>query len=147
MRRQHQNFNYMYQKDYIMRMIEELGRVLAALMGFREKGESGRALALIDETLTTHFDLNLDQLLAISEEDFLVEITMVTNEEASLNMIAEMLFQHALFVREENAARSLEALCRALLIFYYLDAESDTFNLGWQDRIEEIDRLVRQLEA
>lgn len=136
----------MYQKDYIMRMIEEIGTVVAALLGFREKGDSQKAMELIEKTLRSHFDTNLDQLLSVSEEDFLVEVTLITKEDSALQLIAEMLYQNGLVLIDDNGARALESMVRSLLIFYYLDAESNTYNLNWTNRIKEIDQIIKKLE-
>lgn len=43
----------MYERDYIMRMIEAFAKMIAAIIGLLEKGDLDKAKAMVDEAYET----------------------------------------------------------------------------------------------
>ena len=39
----------MYERDYVLRMIEVFAKMIAAILGLREKGELDKARSLVEE--------------------------------------------------------------------------------------------------
>ena len=52
----------MPKEDYLLKYLEKLSRVIAAMVGFRDKGFPEDALRLVDETYKELLDFNLDEL-------------------------------------------------------------------------------------
>lgn len=52
----------MYQKDYILRMIEEIGRFLAALSGLKSKKNHKKAFEDFLEFIALHFNIESEEL-------------------------------------------------------------------------------------
>ncbi|SDT16114.1 hypothetical protein SAMN05444162_3275 [Paenibacillaceae bacterium GAS479] len=61
----------MFQRDYFMRMIEQMAQVSGSLLGLRKTGKQEEALQVIEELLDKHFRMNARLLRSLSEEDLI----------------------------------------------------------------------------
>ncbi|MBH5320016.1 hypothetical protein I6N90_19630 [Paenibacillus sp. GSMTC-2017] len=87
----------MFQRDYFMRMIEEMTQVLAQVLGLRQERKIEEALLVIDELLDKHFRLSSNLIRSLSDDD-LIKV-MSTNgvvETDHLQAIAVLIKQEAL---------------------------------------------------
>lgn len=60
----------MPKEDYLLKYLEKLSRVIAAMVGFRVAGFPEDALRIADETYKELFGLNLDELEVMPIERF-----------------------------------------------------------------------------
>src|SRR5210317_717879 len=84
----------MIRKDYILRMVEEFAKFLAAIIGLKNEGKYNEALKKIDTVYTGLIDIDPNILKSVSPEEM---ITFLKNEQKYSNqylkIIAELLFE------------------------------------------------------
>lgn len=74
----------MPKEDYLLKYLEKLSRVIAAMLGFREKGFSDESLRLADETFKELLNFNLEELAVLPVEKF---IDLIRNEKFNSSYI------------------------------------------------------------
>jgi tetratricopeptide (TPR) repeat protein len=82
----------LFQRDYMMRMIQQMTEAIAAVIGLRQRKEHQEALEAIDELLDRKLRLKASLVHALSEEDLIAMLT--TNgvvDTVSLEAIARLL--------------------------------------------------------
>ncbi len=127
----------MPRKDYMMRYFEQLGIVLAALLGFRVKGNYKEALVLIRTSLNELPDFYYE-LVDHSTQDLFNQIT--GSDSYSLDkteMIATLLFEEAEFLNlsgEESTAK--DRYEKALLLLQYIDKATGNYSMERTERIK-----------
>jgi hypothetical protein len=135
----------MYQKDYILRMIEMLGELIAGILGLIKKGEFEKAtdklenlyLGMLKEDSAFFRDIPIDELT-----DRLLHLHNYTN--GHLEVLAELLNAEAeLCLAQGNKTGSLEYSRRSLRLFEFIDAEYKTYS---QDRIDKIAAIRNRIK-
>lgn len=133
----------MPQRDYILRQIDEAGivlaRLVAMLFGLKQQGKSDEGLGLVQQTLKTGLDWDLEALLAIPDEDFIYELTEHKGlSPGHLHKLAEILY--ALAENELSTfAHRLRLQAKCLLLYEFLNS-STTAILDFE-RNSKIQRL------
>ncbi|KKC47567.1 MULTISPECIES: DUF6483 family protein [Paenibacillus] len=98
----------MFQRDYIMRMIEQLGQVAGAVLGLKKEWRHAEALQAIEELLEKQFRLNSRLLRSLSDEDLVAMLSRSGNpDHAQLQVLAVLLREEAdllLELGQESAA-------------------------------------------
>lgn len=134
----------MIQRDYIMRMIEEFGKYLAAIVGLKIDGDLGGALKKIDDVFQGMIDLDPKVLKSLSEDellDFLQREKKFNNQ--YLKMIAELLYEEGLIYSESGdpiSARNV--LEKAKILINYLMEADPTFSFNWYEKLGVIDNTL-----
>ena len=135
----------MEQKDYLMRYFEQMGIVLAALLGFRKKGDGKGGLEVINEALKDMTRMDSQELNAVPEELLVSELTVKRNLlPDQIKFIAEMLFQEAEFYGMDD--RPDEAFLRyrkTYLLYRYIDEKEKTWSQEQADRMKLLERMTR----
>ena len=138
----------MYQKDYILRMIEMLGDLIAGILGLIKKGEFEKAadklenlyLDMLKEDSAFFRDIPIDELT-----DRLLHLHNYTN--GHLEVLAELLNAEAeLCLSQGNKTGSLEYSRRSLRLFEFIDAEYKTYSQERIDKIAAIRNRIKILE-
>lgn len=127
----------MSSKDFITRYFEQLGKVLAAVLGFRENKEYELAEKTIDQQLNELFQLDNKQVVSLSIEE-LTELVLKRKSVAydAERAIAELIYQLSLtYMEMGQTEKSLDCAEKALAIFRAIDAQSGFFSLDIQERI------------
>lgn len=89
----------MMQRDYILRLIEQLGQVWAILYTLVTKGKFAEALLVIDQALQRLVGFSLAEAEALSAED-LIELVRLGGSRLEESMIADQLTVIASLLRE-----------------------------------------------
>jgi len=137
----------MFQRDYMMRMIQQMTEALAQVMGMRQRKEHQEALKLIDDLLDRKLRLKSSLVHALSEEDMIRLLT--TNgvaDTVSLQAIARLLKEEGDILTEQGEetvghARRVKSLTLNLRLAL-MGAEP-----AIADPDEEAEHLVRLLAA
>ncbi|UVI31649.1 DUF6483 family protein [Paenibacillus spongiae] len=112
----------MFQRDYFMRMIEQMSVVVGQVMGLRRERKQEEALLVIDELLDREFRLNAKLIRSLSDRDL---IAMMTRsgivETANVYAIARLLKEEG-DLNEElgRPERSFPSRLKALHLFIRL---------------------------
>jgi len=139
----------MYQKDYILRMIEMLGEMIAGILGLIRKGNFEQAedklenlyFTMLKEDAAFFRDIPVDELT-----DRLLHGHNYTN--GHLEVLAE-LFNAEAELRKAKGDKpgSLEYSQKSLRLFEFIDAEYKTYSQERIDKMEAIRGRIRSLET
>ena len=132
----------MFEKDYIMRMIQQMIRVLLHLFGLKEKGSFEEAYDLIDLTLQQFTGLSSKMIEDFDEESLLAFLSPGGN----LNL--ERCFVVGVLLKEEgdilfgqNYTR--EGLVRFKKSFALL---AKVKNTSYAEMLPQMDKIYKELE-
>ena len=135
----------MEQKDYLLRYIEQLGKVLAALFDFKRREEYSEGLDLINETYVEMLKLDSCDLNSIPEKEIIPRLTdkhLLNHEQ--LEVAAELLKEEGeIYKLKKEYPRAKHRLKRALLLYDYLEKNDKTFS---QERIEKVEKIKRLID-
>jgi hypothetical protein len=136
----------MYQKDYILRMIEMLGDLLAGIFGLLRKGEVTQASENLERIYHDMLKEDAAFFRNIPKENLtrkLLEEHNYTN--GHLEILAELFNAEAeLDLARGNRNDSLEYSEKSLMLFEFIDQEQKTLSMERLDRMNAIrDRIIR----
>ena len=134
----------MIRKDYILRMVEEFAKFLAAIVGLKNEGKYSEALKKIDTVYTGLIDIDPIILKSLSPEEM---ITFLKNEDKYSNqylkIIAELLFEEGqIYVESGDPVSARNVLVKAKMLINYLSENDSTFSFDWYEKISIIDSLL-----
>jgi hypothetical protein len=118
------------ENEKVLKLIDEVSKVLSLLIELRKKGRFREALEKIDETLLNYFKFDKDCMYTISE-DFLVDVLKEDSDLSSEQMVslAEILNEKGDILLEQNNLReSQKVLKNTLKIYYFLNEDQDFFS-------------------
>lgn len=128
----------MYKKDYLLRLISELAKALATIVGLHKKGDTEEVLKQID--------YSFDKLLKLKICDILSKAEEFSNslEKEKIEMIAELLKikgEIANNNKEFNEAKNLFE--KSLEYFILAEKLMKTYSAERQRKIFELEELIR----
>jgi hypothetical protein len=130
----------MFQRDYILRMIEKIGELIAGIMGLIRKGEIARASKELDEVY--YLMLRQDSSFFSSiPADKLTETLLQEHNYTSghLEILAELFNAEAeLRLARGDRKGSLEYSEKSLILFEFTDREQKTFSFEREEKISNI---------
>ena len=130
----------MYQRDYILRMIETIAQLIAGILKLIKTGDINRASQALQNAYEVAFRHEAIQLKAIPEEgllDSLLEEHLYTT--GHLEMLAELFYADAeLLLAEKKFSECLSFYRKSLAIFEYIDKEYHSYSQARQDRMQVI---------
>ncbi len=139
----------MFQRDYFMRMIQQMTEAIGQIMQLRKEHKQEEGLLLLDELLEKHFHLSRKLISSLSDEDLVKVVSrngMIDAEQ--LQAIALLLKQEALLQNDLGREReSYGSAVRSLRLFLRLSimkAEPIAGEINGQ--IEELCSLLKPYE-
>ena len=139
----------MYQKDYILRMIEMLGDMLAAIFGLVRKGDFEQATEKLERVYYDILKEDAAFFRSIPKEDLthkLLEEHNYTN--GHLEILAELFNTEAeLSAAQGNSQACLEYSEKALLLFEFIDLQQKTLSMDRLDKMTGIRERITKLSA
>ena len=134
----------MIRRDYIMRMVEEFGKFLAAIAGLKREGEYEEALKKIDGVYEGMIDLDPKILKSVGADEllgFLRDEKQFNNH--YLKMIAELLFEEGQIYHESgNPVSAYNVLEKAKILIKYLMDSDATFSFDWYEKLSVINGIL-----
>ncbi len=134
----------MFQRDYILRLIEEFGKFLAAIAGLRLEGKLEEALKKVDETYNELLEIDPKVVKSLNDNEvlgFFQEEKKYDNKQ--LNLVAELLYQEGMIYSEEGDPVSAQnVLEKSKILIDYLMENDSTFSYDWYKKLEEIDHVL-----
>lgn len=137
----------MAQKDYILRMAEDVGRALAQIIYHKEIQDYQGALSLIDELFKQTVGAGSGFLHAISEETLLAMLTLlgVLNVEKALLVATLLKAEGDIYEDQGNPEAAYESYLTSLNLFLEILLRDDNLhNLRVSPEVED---LLGKLEA
>lgn len=140
----------MERRDYLEKQIEELGRVLAKILGefwgLKNNGQAGRGIEHARQSLNEELDIDLDHLLACDKEK-LSEIfsEKTTWNETNLDKLAELFFEIAVTYKEQGDFHRTRIICNRILdIYEYIKLVSNVYSLSRYQKTREIEVMMME---
>jgi len=132
----------MPKEDYLLKYLEKLSRVIAAMLGFREKGFPEDSLRLADETFKELLDINIDELAIMPVEKFIETIRKQGYSSTHLEIMAQLAHETAKSLFAQGKEDNANLLYTKTLQLYYLLNEKDkTFSFEREQIISELEQL------
>jgi hypothetical protein len=129
----------MPQEDYLLKYIEKLSRVIAAMLGFMEKGFPEESLRLADEVYTELLAVDLQDLEEMTEAEFEQLLYKHNLNLSYLEYFAEILLQTAkAYEGKREAAKAKLFYRKSLQTLLFLTEKDKTFSIERQNRINEL---------
>jgi tetratricopeptide (TPR) repeat protein len=130
----------MYKKDFILRMIQMLGEVIARILGLIRKGDFQQASQSLENAYTDFLKQDAAFFRNIPKEKLTDELIKGHNySNGHLEILSELFFVEAeLLYTKGNVKESLEFYEKALILFDFVDKESKLFSLNRQSKISII---------
>jgi predicted translin family RNA/ssDNA-binding protein len=139
----------MYQRDYILRMIEMLGEILRIIFGWIKKGDFEQASLNLENAYRTLLreDASLFHAIPVNElTDRLLGEHNYTH--GHLEVLAELFFAEAeLRYAKNNLEGSLVFYEKSITLFLFLEKELRTFSAERQTKIAAIQNRISELTA
>jgi len=139
----------MYQKDYILRMIEMLGDLLAAIFGLVKKGDYNQASEKLERIYYDILKEDAAFFRSIPRDeltDVLIEKHNYTN--GHLEILAELFNAEAeLEMAQGNGVGSLEYSEKSLLLFEFIDIRQKTLSMERLDKMIAIRQRIISLKT
>ena len=137
----------MVQKDYILRIAEDVGRALAQIIYHKEIQDYQGALSLIDELFKQTVGAGSGFLHAISEETLLAMITLlgVLNVEKALLIATLLKAEGDIYEDQDNPEAAYESYLKSLNLFLEILLCDD--NLHDLQVSPEVEDLLDKLEV
>ena len=122
------------QQDYVMRLLEQFSKVLAKIIGLKEKGNNNKAIEIINEAYASLLKTDTLQI----NKSVTKELIEKFNDE-QLNIIGDLLFEEGEICLIEGRINDGQLkLKKALELYKYLDEKQRTFSLDRENKIQKI---------
>ena len=129
----------MPKEDYLLKYIEKLSRVIAAMFGFRDKGFPEDAIRLADETYNELLDFNLDELAVMPLERFIDLIRQKGYTSTYLETLARLAYETANSLELiENESFAQNFYLKTLHIYLIMNEKDKTFSFEREMIISEL---------
>ena len=130
----------MIQKDYILRLAEEVAKVIARMIG----KNTDTALAILDDAYQHYLKMDRAFLDSLPPDEFIHILTEVHQLHVNhLELLGELLAEEGRLLYEAGRlVESKKQIQKALLIFEYLDDHQGVYSM---ERVMKIGDLHRML--
>jgi hypothetical protein len=137
----------MYQKDYILRMIDMLGDLIAGILGLIKKGELEQATEKLENLYYGMLKEDSAFFRDIPENELTDRLLYQHNyNNGHLEVLAELFNAEAeLCLAQGNKPGSLEYSRRSLRLFEFIDTEYRTYSQERIDKMEAIRERIRTI--
>jgi Family of unknown function (DUF6483) len=138
-----------YQKDYILRMIEMLGELLTGIFRLIKKGEYRRASEQIGRIYYSILKEDAAFFRTIPEADLTHKLLYEHNYTNShLEILAELFNAEAeLTFAQGKKSESIEYSRKSLMLFEFIDADQKTYSLERINKMESIRKRIENLKG
>ena len=134
----------MPKEDYLLKYLEKLSRVIASMLGFREKGFSDESLQLADETFKELLNFDLEELAVLPIDKFIDSIRNKKYNSSYLEGIAQLTHETANALAVLGKVETAKDFYSKTLQLYYLLNEKDkTFSFEREQIISELLQLTQ----
>jgi hypothetical protein len=138
----------MYQKDFILRMIEMLAELVAGILGLIKKGDFQKASQSIDsayQDLLKEDSSFFNKIPLKKLTDNLIQEHNYTN--GHLEILSELFYTQAeLLMAQKKCSESIEFYQKSLYLLEYVLKETQTFSIEKQLKISTLKNRIAELE-
>ena len=137
----------MYQKDYILRMIEMFGEMLAGIFGLLRKRRYSEASQAIENTYAELLRKDSSEILKVDSEKLPETLQRDFNfNQQQLEIVAGLLHAEAeLNFRQKKFAESKLNFQKSLTLLKYLEKEQKIYSVERQNQIADIEKRISEI--
>jgi len=137
----------MYQKDYILRMIEMIAEVIARIIGFAKKGDSKQASQILENTYRDFLKEDASYFRKIPKDQLTTELLIKHNyTNGHLQILTELfLVEGELQLTKNQKISAVEYFEKSLSLFEFVEKESNDFSLNLINKINKLKFHLNQL--
>jgi hypothetical protein len=130
----------MYQKDYILRMIEMLADLIAGILSLIKKGDLKKASQALEIVFYDFLKKDAAFFNNIPKEELTAKLLEEHNfTNGHLEILAELFYVQAeLSLAQKNEKDGLQFYEKSLALFRFVEDESKTFSIERQSKIATI---------
>jgi hypothetical protein len=132
------------EKDFLMRQFNQLGVVLARILGFKEKGKFEEAQQAIDNAMTVFGLKELDYYLKIDTNSLISELTGPHKLEGiQMKVLGELFYEKGDILQKMGRIDlGRHFFIRALKILDYLSLEERIYSFEREEKIKKIKSIL-----
>ena len=133
----------MPKEDYLLKYLEKLSRVLAAMMGLRDKGFPEDAIRLADETYIELLDVDLDTISSKPVHDFIEFINKMSYPPSYIEALAKITKETANCYTTKGDKLKMRIFSeKALLLYQLLNQKDKTFSFEREMIISQLKQVM-----
>lgn len=133
----------MPKEDYLLKYLEKLNRVIAAMLGFREKGLPLESIRLADEAYKEMLGVNIEELAQLDNASFVEIINKNRYNGSHLELISQLAYQTALAYKANgNEVFATNYFTKTLSLYNLLNEKDKTFSLEREMIIENLKDIL-----
>jgi len=131
-------------EDYLLKYLEKLSRVIAAMLGFRDKGFPEDGLHLADETYKEMLDIDLDELAVMPVDKFVERVRKENYNPYYLQAIAQLTYETAdSYMAQGNDQSAHSFYFKCLYLYRLLNEKDKTFSFEREMIISELENKTQ----
>lgn len=139
----------MYQKDYILRMIEMIGELIAQILGLLKKNKTQQASQIIENAYRDFLKKDASFFRKLPKDKLtkeLLEQHSYTHEH--LQILAELFYAEAEIQSAKQQTRNaLDYYEKSLILFRFVTENSMTFSLYLEQKLQLIEsKLANEIK-
>jgi hypothetical protein len=133
----------MPKEDYLLKYLEKLSRVIAAMMGFRDKGFPEDAIRLANETFKEILSLDVDSISIMPVDKFIEIVRKFSFTSSYLEALAQLCVETAeCYKTKADLEKMLLFSEKALLLYLLLNEKDKTFSFERENIIFKLKELT-----
>ena len=138
----------MFQKDYILRMVEMIGELIAAFLGLIKKGDLEQAEKILERGYIELLRREAAFFQSIPKDKLTTTLIGEHNHEnGHLAVLAELFFAEAILNEaQQKMANSLICYEKSLILLEFLEEEDKTWSAKRDERITLLKTKISQLQ-
>jgi hypothetical protein len=134
----------MFQRDYILRMIEMLGDLIAGILGLIKKGEFDKASQSLDNVYYEMLREDASFFRKIPNNELTKQLLQDHHyTHGHLEILAELFYAQAELAFAQNQIdESMEFYQKSLILLEFVVKESNTFSMEKQGKLEMLRQKI-----
>ncbi|MDQ1772470.1 hypothetical protein GQR60_18065 [Labilibaculum sp. A4] len=135
----------MYQKDFIMRMLEMIADLIALLLGLIKKGDLSQAHKLLENAYRDFLKEDASFFRNLPKEKLTEDLLTKHNYTNShLKILSELFFAEAeLNIAKGDKVNGLNYYEKSLLLLEFTEKDSNTFSLSNDSKIRSLKEKIK----
>ena len=134
----------MPKEDYLLKYLEKLSRVIAAMLGFRDKGFPEDGLRLADDAYKELLTFDTNELAIMPVSKFMEIIRKVGYSPTYIEALAQLSHETAnTFSAQGNSEHALSFYHKSLQLYYLLNEKDKIFSFERESIISELEKHTK----
>lgn len=133
----------MPKEDYLLKYLEKLSRVIAAMLGLRDKGFPEDAIRLADETFKELLTLDLETIAIMPVSEFIEIVKRESYTPTYLEALAKIAHETAISFSLKGDEQMMRIFSeKALLLYRLLNEKDKTFSFERESIISDLEKII-----